>query len=113
MVPPGELIWTMTAAVFEFRQPVERLDAILVAADQAFDVDARDRARRREATAPRRHRKPDHGNRRDRDDGGRDAPERQLAPYPAAIDDQIGIKRHRKISRKSLANEAVRFVSAS
>ena len=33
-VPPGLLMWTMTALALEFDEPLHRLDALPVAADQ-------------------------------------------------------------------------------
>ena len=78
-----------------FFQPLQRLDAIVVATDQSIDIDARNRTRRRERTASARYRNHANGDDRgDRDEHGSDAPEGQLAAYPAAIDDHIGIKRH-------------------
>ena len=101
MVPPGLSIWTMTArGARGLRQPVERLDAILVAADQALDGDAGDLEPAAGKSRPRSRAAPaavptmattitataEH------------APEGQLAPHAAAIDDQVGIKRHCLVS---------------
>ena len=42
MVPPGLLTCTITALALRLRQPLERLDALAAAADQALDVDPGD-----------------------------------------------------------------------
>ena len=47
-------------------------------------------------TASEHDARADHGD--DGDQHGQDAPERQLAPHAAAIDDEIGIERHGVIS---------------
>ncbi len=75
-------------------EPLQRLDALLVAADQPFDIDPRDRVRRRKRAAPTGS---DHANaddRRDRDHRSGDTPECQLAPDTAAVDDHVRIQRH-------------------
>ena len=99
-MPPGLLMCTITALAFDLRQPLERLDALAVAADQAFDVDPGDRpagaAGERAAMAGEHDARADHGD--DGDEHRHDAPERQLAPHAAAIDDEIGIERHGVIS---------------
>ena len=95
-MPPGLLMWTMTARAGDSAEPVERLGALLVGADQAFDLDARDRAAGASAS-PVRPVGQEHAAAHHRDDGDEHrehAPERQLAPHPAAIDDMIGIERH-------------------
>ncbi len=69
---------------------LQRLDAILITADQTFDIDACDRAGGGEGAAPaRRHRDADDGYCSNREDCGQYAPERQLAANPAAIDDHV------------------------
>jgi hypothetical protein len=79
VVPPGLL---------------ERLDPLLVVADQAGHLDPGDvvPARGEHVAAPRGRGERNH--RADRDQHGDDAPERELAPHAAAIDDQVGIERH-------------------
>ena len=73
-----------------FLQPLQRLDAIIVTADQAIDMDARDRARCQErAASARRRDHADGDNRGDRDQNRGHAPEGQLATNPAAVDDHI------------------------
>ena len=52
MVPPGLSICTITAFARELAKPVERLDAILIAADQALDLDAGDVVARRHKRLP-------------------------------------------------------------
>ena len=96
MVPPGLSMWTMTALALELAEPFERLDALLIAADQPGDRDARDRAAEAAPVRP-----PCARHRGDRADGGDDdehrqhTPERQFAPHAAAIDDLVRIERHR------------------
>ncbi len=73
-------------------EPVEQAHPLFVVANEAGDGDARDvgtahqlaPAHRRRGRADREH---DHGD-------GDDAPEGELAPHAAAVDDQVGIKRH-------------------
>jgi hypothetical protein len=77
-------------------EPPQRLRAILIAADQAVDIDASDRAGHGERlTAARRRQHADGNERPDRHQHRSDTPERKLAAHPAAVDDHIGIKRHR------------------
>src|SRR6185437_5877653 len=82
------------AHIARLREPRERLDPVAVVADQPGDVDAGDlpAADLGEAVTPERpgHRDDRHDRHRDRGD----APERELAPHAAAIDDEIGIERH-------------------
>src|SRR5262245_63653078 len=75
-------------------QPAERLNAILISADQALDLDARDiGARRRKAAAG--HQQQRRTNDRCQSNHQRAyAPESELTPYPATIDDGIRIERH-------------------
>ncbi len=73
----------------------EGLGAVIVAADEAGDLDARDIATAGFEPARRR----DGGNSEacNRDYGNDDcagAPERQLASHPATVDDGVGIERH-------------------
>jgi len=71
-------------------QPLQRLDAGLVAADQALDIDAGNRTRRCQRTSTAGgHDQADGDDRGDRNQGCGHPPKRQLAPYSAAIDDDI------------------------
>src|SRR5436190_679859 len=74
-------------------ESLEKLDTLLVVPDQASDLDPCDvvAAGSQHIAAPYRH-----GERHDRGDRDNDrdhAPERELAPHAAAIDDQVGIER--------------------
>src|SRR5262245_58908537 len=80
-----------------FPEPLQRLHPLQIGADEAGDGDAGDRSARPPdqyvgpGRAQRRaHR--DHGA--DGDDDRADAPEGELAPHAATIDDRIGIERH-------------------
>src|SRR5215813_13715758 len=80
-----------------FPKPLQRLHPLQIGADEAGDGDAGDRSARPPdqyvgpGRAQRRaHR--DHGA--DGDDDRADAPEGELAPHAATIDDGIGIERH-------------------
>jgi hypothetical protein len=76
---------------------LERLHAFLVATDQAGDGDAGNRSARLSGqhVGPRHAQRSAHGNDgADDDEDGEDAPEGELAPHPATIDDGIGIERH-------------------
>ena len=82
-------------------QPLQRLHPILVGADEPGDGDARDRAaglsrQHGGAGHPKRGAQRDDGA--DRDQDREHAPEGELSPHPATIDDGIGIERHRFIS---------------
>ena len=74
----------------------ERFEAILVAADDTADGDPRnlrtDRLHEAAARSAEHHGDADDG--RDGDQDGHGAPERELAPHTAAIDDMVGIERH-------------------
>ena len=90
-------------------QLVKLLYPLLVVADQALDGDARDigvGADKSGAIADQPggadHRKHDHHD-------GKHAPERQFAPHPAAIDDQIGIERHAQVPLLVQRNLRSRF----
>src|SRR6185295_5095822 len=97
--------------VARFLQPLQRLDPLLVAADQAFDVDPRARSRCRERSRPALCRNRADGNdRRDGNQASRDTPEGQLAADPAAIDDHVRIERHR-ISPEMISAFCIRSVS--
>ena len=90
----GELMWTMTAGADDVLQPLQRLDAVLVAADQAFDVDAGDvrcaRSGRRGPPAWRRRRRPRPPRWRPRPRATRQKV--SLRRMPAAVDDHIGFE---------------------
>ena len=97
MVPPGLLMCTITALGARLPEPLERLHAFLIAADQAGDGDARNRAARlpgQHAGARHAQRSAHRNDGADDDEDREDAPEGELAPHPAAIDDGIGIERH-------------------
>ena len=79
----------MFAKLKRCRAKNDRLDAILIAADQAFDIDAGDRAGGEGGAPARRYRHADHGDRHDRAERRQHAPEGQLAADPAAVDDHI------------------------
>ena len=75
-------------------ETLERRDAILVTADQALHGDAGDIVAARQQPAAG-HQRDACANQRDEHDQQRaDAPEGELAPHAAAIDDGIGIERH-------------------
>src|SRR5580700_1355546 len=75
-------------------EPVERLHPIAIAADQTFDGDAGDiRAHAGEARAIAAQSRHARDGEHDHADGD-DAPERKLPTHAAAVDDQVGIKRH-------------------
>src|SRR5579864_8476240 len=75
-------------------EPVERLHPVTVAADQALDGDAGDVGPHAgEAGAIAANRRHAGDGEHDHADGD-DAPERELPAHPAAVDDQVGIKRH-------------------
>ena len=95
MVPPGELMCTMTAACdFSSRSSAStRLWSLRISPSmltRAIDPDDVSEA----ASAGGRD-QADGDDRRDRHHDGRDPPERQLATDPAAIDDHVRIERHR------------------
>src|SRR4029077_16332242 len=75
-------------------EPVDRLHPVTIAADQALDGDAGDigphAGEARAIAAQRRHA----GDGEHDDADGDDAPERELPAHTAAVDDQVGIKRH-------------------
>ena len=77
-------------------QIVERFGAVVIAADDALNGDARNlrgqRLRERATGALRHGRDPDHGD--DGDQNRDDPPEGELSPQTAAIDNMIGIERH-------------------
>ena len=76
------------------RQPVKLLCTILVAADQARDSQPRDvraHAERISAVARQRRRA---GNADHHQGNSRHPPEAKLPSHAAAVDDEIGIKRH-------------------
>src|SRR5262249_25837076 len=84
-----------------FPEPLQRLDPLLIAADKARDRDAGDRAAgraRQHAGAGSAQRGADRDHGADGDEHGQHAPEGELAPHPATIDDGIGIERHGLIS---------------
>ncbi len=94
MVPPGLSICRITARARELAKPFERLDAVLVAADQTLHVDAGDVVAGRHQPAAGHKRDGQADQRDERDQQRADAPEGELAPHAAAIDDGIGIERH-------------------
>ena len=75
-------------------KPGERLYAILIAADQALNLDAGDIGARRHKSAPRNEHQCCANDRKHGDHQRTDTPKRKLAPHTAAIDDDIGIERH-------------------
>ncbi len=103
-MPPGLLMWTITALTFELGEAFQRLGALAAAADKPFDVHPRDppAGAGDGAAIAERQARADH---RDDDNEYRhDAPECQLAPHAAAIDDEIGIERHGVISSELIRN---------
>src|SRR4029077_17118482 len=76
------------------RELLERVDAILIVTDEPGDLDSRDviPACGQHLAAPDCRGKRHHG--RNRHQNGDNAPERELAPHAAAVDDQVGIERH-------------------
>ena len=100
-MPPGLLMCTITALRARAAEPVERLDPLLIAADEAGDADAGDRRAGpagQDAQAARAKRSAGRQHGADRKQCRAGAPEGQLAPHPAAIDDVIGIERHGRTS---------------
>ena len=93
-VPPGLLMWTMTARAGDSAS-WSSASVRCWLAHQAFDLDAGDgagRAAHAGATGGQEYSAAHNG-----DDGNKyskHAPERQLAPHAAAVDDMIGIERH-------------------
>ena len=80
-----------------FPEPLQRLHPLLIGADEAGDGDARDRSARapdQHVGAGRAQRGAHRDHRADGDDDRADAPEGELAPHAATIDDSIGIERH-------------------
>src|SRR5262244_804357 len=80
-----------------FPEPLQRLHPLQIGADEAGDGDAGDRSARPPdqyvgAGRAQRGAHRDHGA--DGDDDRADAPEGELAPHAATIDDRIGIERH-------------------
>ena len=96
MVPPGELMWMMTAAWLDFSSRSSastrcwslRISPSILT--RAIEPDVASAA----GPLVRRDR-ADGDDRRDGDQAGDDAPEGQLAADPAAIDDHVRIERHR------------------
>src|SRR5207253_2528785 len=81
--------------------PLQRLHALLIAADEAGDGHACDRAggaRRQDTIAlpAQAHTHRDDGADRQKD--REYAPEGELAPHAAAVDDDIGVERHGFVS---------------
>src|SRR5215510_10914197 len=100
-----------------FPQPLQRLDPLQIGADEAGDGDARDRSPRppdQHVGAGRAQRGPYRDHRADGDDDRADAPEGELAPHAAAIDDRIGIERHGSppLDSSGRASRAYSFFSA-
>src|SRR6185437_3390054 len=77
-----------------FGQLGERLDALLIVADQTLDFDAGNVVARPVDPVGRREQRDRGGNSGQHENGGRHAPKGQLPPYAAAVDDGIGIERH-------------------
>src|ERR1700730_6953141 len=97
VVPPGVLMCTITARARDFPVPPQRLPPSRIGAEGAGDGDAGDRSARPPdqhvgAGRAQRGAHRDHGA--DGDDDRADAPEGELAPHAATIDDSIGIERH-------------------
>ena len=94
MVPPGLSTCTMTArALDDAGEAVELAHPFLVVADQAGDRHARDVGPGHKTAAVAQHRRHDADGEHDQHNGD-DAPEGQLAPHAAAVNDQVRIKRH-------------------
>src|SRR5215467_1167173 len=80
-----------------FPKPLQRLHPLQIGADEAGDGDAGDRSARppdQYVGAGRAQRGADRDYGADGNDDRADAPEGELAPHAATIDDRIGIERH-------------------
>ncbi len=75
-------------------KPFKRLDPVLIAADEALNLDARNVSTRRHQAAARNKKKRAATDRDQRHHDSSYSPECELAPHAAAINDGIGIERH-------------------
>jgi len=75
-------------------KPFKRLDPVLIAANEALNLDARNVGARRHQTAARNKQEGATADCDQRHHDSSHPPECELAPHAATINDGIGIERH-------------------